>query len=168
MPSKSVKTCRICARDLELSHFSRRPDSHDGYRHTCRECVAAAIRERRRAERAERKAAEERERRAFERALERRRKRRRPVSDEEHVELTRRISGDAVADAELELRRRTGLWPGQHARDGLLTLSVGNETIELEKVGETWRRRWKPRAASSDAAAALEGVVSVFAHQERA
>ncbi len=141
MPGKGLKICRVCARELELSHFSPRPDSHDGYRHTCRECVATAIRERRRQERAEREAAEEREWRAFERALERRRKRWRAVSDEQHVELARRIYGDAVADAMLELRRRTGSWPGQYGRDGLLTLSVGDETIELEETDETWRRR---------------------------
>ena len=129
----------MCARELELSRFSLQSDSHDGYRHTCRECGATAIRERRQRERAERRAAEEREYQEFSRKL--RERYHRPVSDEEHVELTRRIYGDAVADAMLELRRRTGLWPGQYARDGLLTLSVGDETIELEEVGETWRRR---------------------------
>ena len=59
----------------------------------------------------------------------------RPVSDEEHVELTRRIYGDAVADAMLELRRRTGLWPGQYGCNGTLTLSVGDERIVLELPG---------------------------------
>ena len=146
--TKARKICGICGRCLELACFSLRADWRDVFRHVCRNCLAASARERRRAERAAREAAEEREWRAFERALERRRKRR-PVSDEEHVELTRRISGDAVADAMLELRRRTGTWPGQHGRDGVLTLSVSDETIELEKVGGTWRRRLTRRVLTT-------------------
>ena len=128
-----MKTCRVCARELELLHFSRRPDSHDGYRHTCRECVAVAIRERRRRERAEREAAREREYQEFSKRL--RERYHRPVSAEEHVELTRRIYGDTVADAMLELRRRTGLWPRQYGYNGRLTLSVGDERIVLELPG---------------------------------
>jgi hypothetical protein len=67
-------------------------------------------------------------------ALERRRKRRRPVSDEEHVELERRIWGDTVADAMLELRRRTGRWPGQFKYNDLLTLSVGEDKSNSRKT----------------------------------
>ena len=55
--------------------------------------------------------------------------------------MERRIYGDAVADAMLELRRQTGWWPRQFGRDGLLSLCVGEEKIELEEDGGTWRRR---------------------------
>ncbi len=53
---------------------------------------------------------------------------------------TRQMYGGVVADAEDELRAKTGLIPGCMKHDERMTLSVGGERIELEWIGGEWVR----------------------------